>query len=300
MTLYEIKQISIREYLNNRNIYPVKDYRYYGMYYCPYRNDRNASFKVDYNKNVWHDFGTNEGGSIIDLIVKMENLSFCEATTKLEDKWLINQPYQQPSVPTYSHPNVATSQRINNIIPITHPKLIAWVQQRKIDLTLANFYCREIHYQTGNNHYFSVGFRNDKGGYELSSPPNFKSCISPKEITTFKNNNDTCLVFEGFWDFLSYLTIQKIEKTKHNVAVLNSVANVQKAMDFLKKSHKEIYTYLDNDEGGRKATELIQSNCVSVNNRSERYAGFKDLNDFLCQKPMVKPQVKKKKMGLKR
>jgi DNA primase len=83
------------------------------------------------------------------------------------------------------------------------------------------------------------------------------------------------------------------------VAILNSVANVQKAMDFL-KSHKEIYTYLDNDEAGRKATELIKSSCVSVNNRSERYAGFKDLNDYLCQKPIVKPEVKKKKLGLRR
>jgi DNA primase len=107
------------------------------------------------------------------------------------------------------------------------------------------------------------------------------------------------LVSEGFWDFLSYLTIQKIEKSKHNVAVLNSIANVQKAMDFL-KSHKEIYTYLDNDDAGRKATELIKSNCVSANSRSERYAGFKDLNDFLCRKPVVKPEVKKKKRGIRR
>jgi hypothetical protein len=137
------------------------------------------------------------------------------------------------------------------------------------------------------------------GGYELSSPPNFKGCISPKGITTIRSSNDTCLVFEGFWDFLSYLAIQKIEKSKHDIAILNSVANVQKVMDFL-KSHKDIYTYLDNDDAGRKATELIKSNCVSVNNRSERYAGFKDLNDYLRQKPMVKPEVKKKKLGLRR
>ncbi|GHT62331.1 hypothetical protein AGMMS50239_15360 [Bacteroidia bacterium] len=63
------------------------------------------------------------------------------------------------------------------------------------------------------------------------------------------------MVFEGFWDFLSYLTIQKIEKSKHDIAVLNSVANVEKAMNFL-KAHREIYTYLDNDDAGRKATKL--------------------------------------------
>jgi hypothetical protein len=188
---------------------------------------------------------------------------------------------------------------IQNIIPITHPKLIAWVRERKIDLDLVNLYCREIHYRNRGKDYFSVGFWNDKGGYELSSPPNFKSCISPKDITTIRSNRDTCLVFEGFWDFLSYLIIQKIKKSEHDVAVLNSVANVRKAMDFL-KPYREIYIYLDNDEAGRAATQVIRSACSSVHDRSERYAGFKDLNDFLYRKPMVKPEVKKKKRGIRR
>jgi DNA primase len=250
---------------------------------------------------VWHDFGTNEGGTIIDLVMKMENCSFYEATCKLEREYAINSnsfSFHGNTVSNEIENNVPTTT-IQNIIPITHPKLIAWVRERKINLDLANLYCKEIHYRINEKNYFSVGFKNDKGGYELSSPPNFKSCISPKEITTIQNGEDSCLVFEGFWDFLSYLTIQKIEKTKHDVAVLNSVANVQKVMDFL-KTHKEIYTYLDNDDAGRKATELIQSANSTMYNRSIKYADFKDLNDYLCQKPMVKPEVKRKKLGLRR
>jgi DNA primase len=268
------------------------------MYNCPFPSDHNASFKVDYNKNVWHDFGTNEGGSIIDLIMKMENCSFHEAANRLERKYA-DVHISSHADNSFSFHGNSPSITIQNILPITHPKLIVWVQQRKIALDLANLYCREIHYGNKDKNYFSVGFKNDKGGYELNSPPGFKSCISPKEITTFQNGSDTCLVFEGFWDFLSYLTIQKIEKTKHDVAVLNSVANVQKAMSFLKK-HGTIYTYLDNDDGGRAATQVIQSACSSVHDRSERYAGYKDLNDYLCQKPMVKPEVKKKKLGIRR
>jgi hypothetical protein len=295
----KLNEISIKQYLAKMNIHPAKDYGYYGLYHCPFRNDNNASFKVDYNKNVWHDFGTNEGGTMIDLVMKMENCLFREAAIKLEKEYVINPDsfsFQGNTASNKTPNHVAT---IQNIIPITHPKLIAWVQERKIDLNLVNRYCREVHYQTNGKNYFSIGFRNDKGGYELSSPPNFKSCIAPKDITTIRNNRDVCLVFEGFWDFLSYLTIQKIEKSKHGIAVLNSVANVQKAMDFL-KSYREIYTYLDNDEAGQKATELIKSNCASVNNHSERYAEFKDLNDYLCQKPMIKPEVKKKNLGLRR
>jgi DNA primase len=68
-------------------------------------------------------------------------------------------------------------------------------------------------------------------------------------------------------------------------------------MDFL-KTHKEIYTYLDNDDAGRKATELIKSVCQLVNVRSERYAGFKDLNDYLCGKKQVQQKAKKKGIRL--
>ena len=293
----DIKSIPIREYLTNIGIHPVKDYGYYSMYHCPYREDQNASFKVDYNKNIWYDFGTSEGGSIIDLVMKINNYSLKEAITEISQ--CFSTTVRQ--INSVSDKANIENQGINiqNIIPITHPKLTAWVQERKIDLDLANIYCREIHYRNRDKEYFSVGFRNDAGGYELSSPPNFKGCISPKDITTIRNNSNICLAFEGFWDFLSYLSIQKIEKSKHDVAILNSVANVQKAMSFL-KSHKDVYTYLDNDEAGQKATEYIKSNCVSVNNRSERYAGFKDLTDYLRQKPIVKPEVKKKKLGLRR
>jgi DNA primase len=85
MTLDKIKQINIQAYLEQMNIYPVKDYGYYGMYHCPYREDRNASFKVDYSKNIWYDFGTNKGGSIIDLVIRLDSCSFNDAVRKLDD-----------------------------------------------------------------------------------------------------------------------------------------------------------------------------------------------------------------------
>jgi hypothetical protein len=228
---------------------------------------------VDYRRNIWHDFGTNEGGSTIDLVMKTENCSFHEAANRLE-KGSVDVQISNSADKPFSFHGDNPSIVIQNIVPITHPKLIAWVRERKIDINLANRYCREIHYRNHDKNYFSIEFKNDRDGYELSSPPNFKDCISPKNITTIQSNRDTCLVFEGFWDFLSYLTIQKIEKSEHDVAVLNSVVNVQKAMNFL-KPHWEIYTYLDNDEAGQKATQAIKSACSSVNDRSERYTGYK-------------------------
>jgi hypothetical protein len=295
MTFTEIKQINIRDFLKNRGISPQHDYGYYGMYRCPFRDDRNASFKVDYRQNLWTNFGTNEGGSIIDLVMKLNGCTFNEAVSQLSGNahlHICSDEGKQADTDFSFHRDNQSTQ-ITNVQPITHPKLIEYVVERKISLDLANLYCREIHYQNQAGNFFSVGFPNDKGGYELSNKPNFKGCIAPKDITTFQNFAAACLVFEGFWDFLSYLTIQKIEKTRHNVAVLNSVANVQKSLDFL-KTHKAIYTYLDNDEGGRNATKLIQSAHSTVYNRSTQFAGFKDLNDYLTGKKQVVEKPKKR------
>ncbi|KAA6315126.1 DNA primase [termite gut metagenome] len=232
-----LNTISIRGYLSEMNIHPVN----YGMYYSPLREDCNASFKVDYTKNLWKDFGNNEGGTLIDLIMRMEHCSFREAASKLEKK------YTGIGVDSFSfHGNHQDRQQeqtmtILKVQPITHPALIDFVKERKIDWELANQYCREIHYRIQNRNYFAIGFRNDKGGYELSNPSGFKGCISPKDITTIRNNHDICLVFEGFWDFLSYLTLQNIRQTKHDAVILNSIANVSKAIDFI-KPHENTYT----------------------------------------------------------
>ncbi|KAA6320736.1 DNA primase [termite gut metagenome] len=208
-----LNEISIKQYLAGMNLRPVKDYGYYGMYHCPFRKDRNASFKVDYRKNVWYDFGTNEGGTMIDIVMRMEDCSFHEAADRLEDRYMYlrsNSRLSQQIAITTSHENNVSAfsfhgdkaienepaMKIRNIIPIAHPKLTAWIRERKIELGLADLYCMEIHYRNKDKDYFSVGFRNDKGGYELSCPPDFKGCIPPKEITTIRSNEDTCLVFE--------------------------------------------------------------------------------------------------------
>ena len=81
MTYDEIKRISIRAYLAARGIVPQREQGNRGMYLSPLRKERTASFSVSYDKNLWHDFGTGEGGSIIDLVARMENCSVTEAAT---------------------------------------------------------------------------------------------------------------------------------------------------------------------------------------------------------------------------
>ena len=101
-------------------------------------------------------------------------------------------------------------------------------------------------------------------------------------------------------DFLSYLTIKCNDSPTCNIAVLNSVANAQKAVPFLAR-HRSIYTFLDNDDAGRKALAEIERLCPQskVINQSDFYRGHKDLNDYLRWEQPRRRVVAKQKCGLK-
>ena len=50
---------------------------------CPFHDDSTPSLSVDPIKNVWHCFGCNAGGSVIDFVMRKDGLTFREATDKL-------------------------------------------------------------------------------------------------------------------------------------------------------------------------------------------------------------------------
>ena len=139
--------------------------------------------------------------------------------------------------------------------------------------------------------YFSIGFANDGGGYELRNKY-FKGSISPKGISTISKNTDTCVVFEGFMDYLSYLTLKHQQHPQTNIVVLNSIILLDKAVDFLKK-HTSIHACMDNDDAGRQALAKIQSLCNNVTDQSEFYKNHKDLNEFLHAKTGIKNEPNK-------
>lgn len=286
MQTENLKQISIKDYLSGQGISPTKEHTGYGMYKSPFRDELTASFKVDYHQNLWHDFGTGEGGSIIDLVMKMHKCNLIHACKILEKQ--INK-----NVETYSNfylskninKSANTSLSVTAIRPLENPKLLTFLQSRKIDLEIAKAFCREVHYQIGGRNYFALGFPNDAGGHELRNPQ-FKGCLPPKEITTFDHQTENVHLFEGFMDYMSLLTLQA-RQAEVSAVVLNSITNLEKAIPYLSK-HEKINAFLDNDEAGKLALEKLQKHNLPVVNISNRYADFKDVNDFLCGKKTAK------------
>ena len=86
MTYKEANDICIKDYLESLGILPVVDKFYYGMYHSPFRQDDTPSFKVDYGVNLWCDFGTGEGGSLIDLVMKQYGCNAYGAICRLEQR----------------------------------------------------------------------------------------------------------------------------------------------------------------------------------------------------------------------
>ena len=89
-------------------------------------------------------------------------------------------------------------------------------------------------------------FPNMAGGYEMRSPY-YKGAIAPKEISVANTAKDAlaCCLFEGFMDFLSYLTLVKQGKLlppcgQPDLIVLNSVNNLSKALSRLKAYKKNL------------------------------------------------------------
>ena len=289
MSLNDIKKISIRGYLARREITPKTEKSGYGMYLSPLREERTPSFKVDWQTNLWYDFGTGEGRSIIDLVARIENCSVADAIRRLEDRAINGvassciDRERDNGLSLVGKPDKSCIE-IVSVGDLNHPALVDYLRDRSIELTFADKYCHEVKYAIGDRVYFAIGFKNDAGGWELRNR-NFKGSSTPKNITTIRNGSDTVMVFEGFFDFLSYLSLKGNPTPTIDSAVLNSVTNLAKAIPFL-QSHRTVHAFFDNDDAGRKAFASLRENLPrsEVVDQSPFYRNHTDLNDYWREK----------------
>ena len=197
MTYKEANNISIKDYLNSLGIQPVTEKGSYGMYRSPLREDNTPSFKVDYNANLWCDYGTGEGGTLIDLVRKLNQCNAFGAICRLEQGDTASFSFHGKDLPERDTKRQAASPiEIRRIQPLQNPALMHYLQERGISLGTASPYVQEMYYRIGGKPYFALAFRNDSGGYELRNP-RFKGSTS-KDITHIRQQGepkDTCFVF---------------------------------------------------------------------------------------------------------
>ena len=295
--LSRIKRYPIVEYLERKGIKPVRSTPAYALYRSPFREDTHPSFKVDTEKNLWIDYAEGRGGSIIDLFMRLENCTLSEAIHRLGQNASDNGTYSflNDFVPNNPQPvMVANGTRrlieISDTLPPYFQEYLTKVRCINLEKTMPFLKC--ISYEVRSRLYQAIGFANLSGGYELRDDKTFKGTIAPKDITPiFTDRAEPVCIFEGFMDFLSFLSMKE-EITNHCLA-MNSVSNVARTIRYLNDRHlTHIRTFLDNDEAGRRTVQDFIKAGFHVEDMNIHYKDFKDLNEYHVSR--VREQQKRK------
>ena len=296
MEIQHIKQIAITDYLQQQGYALARVQGIHYWYYSPLRNESTPSFKVNTERNQWYDFGSGEHGDIIDLVCALHRCSISEAIRLLSGtKQVAHQDFSFGGERKTSKHKL----EIISVQSLTNPYLLRYIAERGISLSVANRCCSEIRYNNTNRTYYAIGFANDAGGWEIRSPY-FKGCIAPKAITTISKGAEVLQIFEGFMDFLSWQTLNP--PSTCDTIVLNSLALLPRIQEKI-KGYKQVESFLDNDEAGRKSFEVLKHFCPSIIDGSVRYRTHKDLNEWLVSQPKVQesqPSLPTTKRGIRR
>ena len=296
MEIQYIKQISITDYLQQQGYAPARVQGIHYWYYSPLRNERTPSFKVNTERNQWYDFGSGEHGDIIDLVCALHRCTISEAISLLSGaKQVAHQEFSFGGERKISERKL----EILSAQPLSNPYLLRYLAARAIPLPVASAYCSEVLFQNMNRTYYAIGFVNDALGWEIRNMY-FKGCIAPKAVTTIKRGTDRLQIFEGFMDFLSWQVLNP--SSTSDAIVLNSLALLPRIQEKT-KGYKQVESFLDNDDAGRKLFEVLKQFYPQIIDGSVNYRTYKDLNEWLVAQSQLKekqPRLPTTKRGIRR
>jgi len=292
MNCEQANQIDLVDYLHSLGYDPKKirgeDY----WYLSPLRDEKEASFKVNKNKNVWFDHGIGKGGNLVDFATEYYRCDVTEALQKISlfhpqrhhQNVIVKPPFHSSENSLISE--AETRETAIKIIaakkPLADLMLCRYLRQRRIQKSIADEYCHEVLFKVNDKEkeYRAIGFKNNAGGYELRNEY-FKGSSSPKYVSYLNNSSNKITVFEGFFDFLSYQTIHENQQQQlTNFLVLNSLSFFERSLLLMEK-HQSIHLYLDHDKAGRQCIELAKKISMKYQDESKLYKGYKDLNDWI-------------------
>ena len=299
MNINEIKKIKLADYLQSLGYTPVKQQGRSLWYKSPLRNETDASFKVNTELNQWYDFGIGKGGNIIALAAELyhsENVAY------LLERIAERTPYIRPASFSFDEQKAHNSSFQGvQVSELSSPALLDYLRGRGINIELAKRECKELRFEHNGKPYFAIGFPNISGGYELRNRY-FKGCLAPKDITHIRQQGEqraACYLFEGFMDYLSFLTIrvnnnpEEPRTEEQDYMVLNSVTNLSKAERLL-RPYFRIGCFLDNDHAGQRAYENLKKMFGNrLQDMSHHYKEHKDLNEYLYHRSQAKQAEKK-------
>ena len=291
-------------------------------YYSPFRTEKDPSFHIRHGhtyKWVWHDFG-HGGTTLVQFICEYQNCDTKGALKFLRDMYPNHASrvggQKSQNQPPFSFPSQKTKRPIFQNkpeafrdlefiedLPLTSEVVLKYLEGRRIAREVAQQYFRLVRYRNKTKRsqgiLFGFGTKNLSGGWEIRSASDkhiFKSALIARDITIVNgtDKNRGVNIFEGQMDFVSLLMMIGTYHLVGDTIILNGIESYGRAKAYIEgqAGNNRLFTFLDNDEGGKKTTQkFITDFGTRVINQSYLYTDYKDINAALIagHQPNFKP-----------
>jgi len=286
----EIKEkLTIRDFLNKIGCRPTRTSGAESYYLSIFREEQTPSLTVNEHTGFWYDHGGSnasniKGGSIIEMAMAYWHpVGLSEVLRKLTELFESELKTYTPVARLGGKVMVKNrNYEIDQFLPLGNTFGISSYLQSRCIWGVADGEVSELHYHVEANgrrkNFFAVGWQNEIGGWEVRNKY-FKGCLGKKAMSFINKDSDALLVFEGYFDYLSYK--YEHEEIDKNVLILNSLSFLDKAIERA-AGYSSISLYFDHDLAGMTATEKFIRSHPSAKDNSSVYKGFKDYNDKVC------------------
>jgi 5S rRNA maturation endonuclease (ribonuclease M5) len=290
------REIELPQLLSYLNI-PFYRSGNYILTKVPWREDRNPSF-IAHKKGdrwLWYDASKEEGGSVIDFVIKTFGYSFSQALDWLkENEERIKQEevkpeywkeFQRVEIVNLRMPSQEEEKEwLTEVWNLKYLPPAVWIadlkfKERRVRDTQKGFpEIVEVEKEYLNPVLvLAIGdeilFWRDIDPYRTQ-----KGWVSSNQPVLIEGRNRNLYVVEGLSD---YITLYQLDP-EGSFLILGSVANVDKVIQYLQQQEekgKNIFLVLDNDESGISATRKIKTYLKSAINLSEKFEA-KDFKEF--------------------
>ncbi|MES2652985.1 MAG: toprim domain-containing protein [Bacteroidota bacterium] len=297
MNIEQAQCIPMSTILEKINCKPVKETAKDIWYISPLREEKTPSFHISKKVNIWHDFGTGEGGKPLKfvcayLLAHGENDTIQDALRWLKNMVGLNN--LKPFISTKTEDSTDCNFQLKSVGQLKHFGLNHYLKKRGVDQQVGFKYLKEVKLLNRETlkSITALGLKNEENGYELRNPM-IKSSIGAKSITFIRGVEPKpkgINIFEGMFDYLSVVTLKNTKALQNDTIILNSNSLINKALPYIRNYGYEIaYTWLDNDKSGEDATNYLHqffSNEERIVHKPMNYLyqPFNDVNSWHMNK----------------
>ncbi|MCF0061338.1 hypothetical protein MUK70_19045 [Dyadobacter chenwenxiniae] len=259
--------IPISKILDKLQIKPQHIGKSKALYRSPITKEQEASFWVYFKTNSWYDYAIPTGGTLDDFVQRY--LKFTgEANTPVDVlRWIGNMA--NDSRPVAKLATAFVDSKVDRQVlfvksaeQIRFLGLIKYLEGLSIPVSTARLYAKELKVlnRKSGRTFIAIGTKNENDGYELRNPF-FNGSVQPGGITFFRGTNSPSKglhIFKDIFDFLSILTQLDCQAWEHDTIVLHAHSNAAVTAPYIQHyGYKTMYTWMDNDLGGQRATRVL-------------------------------------------